>query len=53
MISPWSLCGEKILVTQVGEPFVLTARRGWVEPRHVLNTLPLAGFRDALARKRR
>jgi DNA polymerase (family 10) len=29
-----------------------TARRGWVEPRHVLNTRPLADVRAFLARKR-
>jgi DNA polymerase (family 10) len=28
------------------------ARRGWVEPRHVLNTRPLAEVRAVLARKR-
>jgi DNA polymerase (family 10) len=27
---------------------VITARRGWLEPRHVLNTLPLAEFESAL-----
>ena len=32
---------------------LLTARRGWVEPRHVLNARPLAEVRDAIARKRR
>jgi hypothetical protein len=31
---------------------ILTARRGWVEPRHVLNTRPLADVRAAIARKR-
>jgi len=31
---------------------VMTARRGWVEPRHVLNTRPLAEFRTAISRKR-
>jgi len=31
---------------------VVTARRGWVEPRHVLNTRPLADIRAAIARKR-
>jgi DNA polymerase (family 10) len=31
---------------------LLTARRGWVEPRHVLNTRPLADVRAAIARKR-
>jgi DNA polymerase (family 10) len=30
-----------------------TARRGWVEPRHVLNTRPLAELRDFIAAKRR
>jgi DNA polymerase (family 10) len=29
-----------------------TARRGWVEPRHVLNTRPLADVRAFIARKR-
>jgi DNA polymerase (family 10) len=29
-----------------------TARRGWVEPRHVLNTRSLAEVRAFLARKR-
>jgi len=29
-----------------------TARRGWVEPRHVLNTRPLREVRAFLARKR-
>jgi DNA polymerase (family 10) len=31
---------------------VITARRGWVEPRHVINTLPLADLRARIARKR-
>ena len=31
---------------------IATARRGWVEPRHVLNTRPLAEVRAAIARKR-
>lgn len=29
-----------------------TARRGWVEPRHVLNTRPVGAVRDFVARKR-
>jgi DNA polymerase (family 10) len=29
-----------------------TARRGWVEPRHVLNTRPLGAVLDFIARKR-
>ena len=29
-----------------------TARRGWVEPRHVLNTQPLQAVRAFIARKR-
>jgi DNA polymerase (family 10) len=29
-----------------------TARRGWVEPRHVLNTRPIADVRAFIARKR-
>lgn len=31
---------------------VTTARRGWVEPRHVVNTWPLADVRATLSRKR-
>ncbi|MEO8257101.1 MAG: PHP domain-containing protein [Acidobacteriota bacterium] len=31
---------------------VMTARRGWVEARHVLNTRPLAEVRAAIAHKR-
>jgi DNA polymerase (family 10) len=31
---------------------VMTARRGWVEPRHVLNTRPLEDVRAAVAAKR-
>jgi DNA polymerase (family 10) len=31
---------------------VMTARRGWVEERHVLNTRPLDAVRDAIAAKR-
>ncbi len=31
---------------------IVTARRGWVEPRHVVNTRPLAELRAYLARKR-
>ena len=31
---------------------VMTARRGWVEARHVLNARPLAAVRDAIAAKR-
>jgi DNA polymerase (family X) len=31
---------------------VATARRGWVEPRHVVNTRPLGELRSLLARKR-
>ena len=31
---------------------VITARRGWVEARHVLNTRPIADVRAFIARKR-
>jgi DNA polymerase (family 10) len=31
---------------------LLTARRGWVEPRHVLNTRPIAEVRNLIAAKR-
>ena len=31
---------------------ILTARRGWVEPRHVINTRPIADVRATIARKR-
>ena len=29
-----------------------TARRGWVEPRHVVNARPIAELRALIARKR-
>jgi hypothetical protein len=32
---------------------VMTARRGWVESRHVLNTRPLAELRALIQAKRR
>ena len=31
---------------------IVTARRGWVEPRHVLNTRPLDDVRAFIAAKR-
>jgi DNA polymerase (family 10) len=31
---------------------VTTARRAWIEPRHVVNTRPLADIRELVARKR-
>jgi DNA polymerase (family 10) len=31
---------------------IFTARRGWVEPRHVLNTRSLADVRSLIAAKR-
>jgi DNA polymerase (family 10) len=31
---------------------IMTARRGWVEPRHVLNTRPIGEVRDRIASKR-
>jgi DNA polymerase (family X) len=31
---------------------IMTARRGWVEPRHVLNTRPIDEVRATIARKR-
>jgi DNA polymerase (family 10) len=31
---------------------IVTARRGWVEPRHVVNTRPLADVRAAITQKR-
>jgi DNA polymerase (family 10) len=31
---------------------VATARRGWAEPRHILNTLPLDHFTERIARRR-
>jgi DNA polymerase (family X) len=31
---------------------VMTARRGWIEPRHVINTRPLADLRAFIAAKR-
>jgi DNA polymerase (family 10) len=32
---------------------VMMARRGWAEPQHVLNALPLEGFQEHVARKLR
>jgi DNA polymerase (family 10) len=29
-----------------------TARRGWIEPQHVLNTRPLDAVRDFVSKKR-
>ena len=31
---------------------IMTARRGWVEPRHVVNARPLSDVRAFIARKR-
>ena len=31
---------------------IMTARRGWVEPRHVVNTQPLGHLRAFIAAKR-
>jgi hypothetical protein len=31
---------------------IVTARRGWVEPRHVLNTRPVVEVRAIIASKR-
>ena len=31
---------------------VMTARRGWVEARHVINTRPIAAIRALIAAKR-
>jgi DNA polymerase (family 10) len=45
-------CHRADLLARQMDLGVATARRGWVEPRHVLNTRPLADVRAAIARKR-
>jgi DNA polymerase (family 10) len=45
-------CHRADLLARQMELGLVTARRGWVEPRHVLNTRPLDELRAAIARKR-
>jgi DNA polymerase (family 10) len=45
-------CHEAGLLRRQMDLGVMTARRGWVEARHVLNTRPLADVKAAIARKR-
>lgn len=45
-------CHRADLLGRQMELGILTARRGWVEARHVLNTRPLGEVRAAIARKR-
>jgi DNA polymerase (family 10) len=46
-------CHRARLLARQMELGVGTARRGWVEPRHVLNTRPLREVRAFIAAKRR
>ena len=45
-------CHRAEMLERQMELGVTTARRGWVEPRHVLNTRPLAEIRAFIAAKR-
>ena len=45
-------CHRAVFLARQMDLGVATARRGWVEPRHVINSRPLADVRAAIARKR-
>ena len=45
-------CHRSEMLGRQMELGLMTARRGWVEPRHVLNARPLADLRSAIAAKR-
>ncbi len=45
-------CHRAEMLDRQMELGLLTARRGWVEPRHVLNTRPIADIRALIAAKR-
>ena len=45
-------CHRSEMLARQMELGIVTARRGWVEPRHVLNTRSLADLRSAIAAKR-
>jgi DNA polymerase (family 10) len=45
-------CHRAEMLERQMEMGLLTARRGWVEPRHVLNTRPIAEIRALIAQKR-
>jgi DNA polymerase (family 10) len=46
-------CHRAELLGMQMELGVTTARRGWVEPRHVANTRPLDDIRAVIAAKRK
>jgi DNA polymerase (family 10) len=52
MLAIDSDCHRADLLERQMQLGIVMARRGWVEPRHVLNTRPIAEVRDAVARKR-
>ena len=52
MVAVGSDCHRADLLGRQMHLGVVTARRGWVEARHVLNTRPLADVRAFIARKR-
>jgi DNA polymerase (family 10) len=53
MIAVDSDCHRAELLDVQMDLGVTTARRGWVEPRHVVNTRPLSELRELIAAKRR
>ncbi len=52
MIAVDSDCHRAEMLDRQMQLGVTTARRGWAEPRHVLNTRPIDGVRDIIGRKR-
>jgi DNA polymerase (family 10) len=52
MVSIDSDCHRAEMLGRQMELGILTARRGWVEPRHVVNTRSIAEVRALIARKR-
>lgn len=52
MLSISSDCHRAEMLGRQMDLGVVTARRGWVEPRHVLNTRPVAEVRSVIAAKR-
>jgi histidinol phosphatase-like PHP family hydrolase len=52
MVSIDSDCHRAELLDRQMQLGLLIARRGWVEPRHVLNTRSIDAVREVVARKR-
>ena len=53
MVTISSDCHRAEMLGRQMELGIVTARRGWVEPRHVLNTRPVADVRAIIVAKRR